>query len=172
VAIARALVLRPKVLLLDEAFSALDLSVRADVLNLLADLRATFGITYLFVSHDLSVMRSLTDEIAVMYLGRIVESGTSDEVFGHPQHPYTLALLAAVPVPDPVEARARRRIILTGDPPEPARESQGCVFRERCWKVQPICSEVTPALERRGRRGGAAACHFPEPSSLPRADIR
>lgn len=162
VAIARALVLHPRMLLLDEAFSALDVSVRAQVLNLLADLRQEFGLTYVFVSHDVSVIRSVADKIAIMYLGRVVELGSNAEVFGHPSHPYTQALLSAVPVPDPAAARGKRRIILKGEPPDPADPPSGCAFRTRCWKAQPACARAIPELIRPTSRGGEVACFFPD----------
>jgi len=161
VAIARALVLHPRVLLLDKAFSALDISVRAQVLNLLTELRKEFGLTYLFVSHDLSIIRSVADEIVIMYLGRIVEQGTNQEVFEHPQHPYTQALLAAIPVPDPRVRNRSKGTVLAGDPPDPARPPSGCAFRTRCPRAHPQCVETIPALERRNAEGGQVACLFP-----------
>ncbi len=162
VAIARALVLHPKVLLLDEAFSALDVSVRAQVLNLLSDLRRDFALTYVFVSHDLSVIRSVADEIAIMYLGRVVEQGSNAAIFERPAHPYTQALLSAVPVPDPAEARTKRRIILEGDPPNPSAPPSGCAFRNRCARARPVCADAVPALERRSPGGSLVACYFPD----------
>jgi peptide/nickel transport system ATP-binding protein len=165
-AIARALALNPKVIVLDEPVSALDVSVRAGVLNLLAELQSKLDISYLIVSHDLSIIRHIADEVAVMYLGSIVETGPIDQVFGSPKHPYTQALLSAVPIPDPKIERNRTRIILTGELPSPANPPSGCRFHNRC-QIRPLlpaasqekCSSVRPLLD--VIDGQTVACHFP-----------
>jgi dipeptide transport system ATP-binding protein len=148
IAIARALMLRPKVLVLDEPVSALDVSIRAQVLNLLVDLQRDFGLAYVFISHDLSVVRHVADDVMVMYLGRAVEHGTRAQVFAQPQHPYTRALLSATPVADPAarERRSERRIILRGELPSPFAPPPGCAFNPRCPIAMPACREAVPAL--------------------------
>ncbi|NIY72813.1 dipeptide ABC transporter ATP-binding protein [Marivivens donghaensis] len=157
IAIARALMLEPKVLVLDEPVSALDLSIQSSVLNLLIDIQERMGLAYLFISHDLSVVKHVADDVIVMYLGRAVEKGTKEEVFGNPRHPYAKALLSATPVADP-ELR-KERIKLTGELPSPLAVPPGCAFAPRCWKAQDKCRAETPKLD-----GGEhqAACFFPE----------
>ncbi|ARM87106.1 dipeptide ABC transporter ATP-binding protein DppF [Rhizobium sp. CIAT894] len=157
IAIARALMLRPKVLVLDEPVSALDLSIQAQVLNLLMDLQKEMGLAYLFISHGLSVVHHIADEVMVMYLGRPIETGPAAEVFARPRHPYTAALLSATPIADP--EREKNRIRLQGELPSPLKPPSGCHFNPRCWKAQDHCRQVSPEL--RGEGAQQYACHFP-----------
>ena len=157
IAIARALMLRPDILVLDEPVSALDLSIQAQVLNLLMDLQQEMGLAYLFISHGLSVVKHISDDVMVMYLGRPVEEGSAEAVFAHPRHPYTAALLSATPVADP--SRARTRISLTGELPSPLKPPSGCPFHPRCWKATDRCKAEMPELS--GDAGHRFACHHP-----------
>jgi oligopeptide/dipeptide ABC transporter ATP-binding protein len=160
IGVARALALEPRLIVLDEPVSALDVSVQAQIINLLDDLQDEFKLTYLFVAHDLSVVRHVSDRIAVMYLGKLMEVSPAEELYTKPIHPYTSALLAAIPIPDPEQNRRRERIVVSGEPPNPINPPSGCVFHPRCPRATQICREVEPPLARYAN-GHLAACHHP-----------
>jgi oligopeptide transport system ATP-binding protein len=160
IGIARALALEPRILICDEAVSALDVSVQAQIITLLAELKTRLGLSLIFISHDLAVVRHISDRIAVMYLGRIVETGTAEDLWDRPEHPYTQALLSASPEPDPRLARLHRRIRLEGEPPSPLDPPGGCTFHPRCWRVIDRCRQDPPVLEPRSDEPAhLTACH-------------
>ncbi len=160
IGVARALAIEPRLIVLDEPVSALDVSIQAQIINLLEDLQDDLGLTYLFVAHDLSVVRHVSDRIAVMYLGKLMEVSPAEELYAKPIHPYTAALLEAIPIPDPRENRARRRSVVTGEPPNPINPPSGCVFHPRCPHATAVCSSTEPPLTEYAN-GHVAACHHP-----------
>lgn len=165
IGIARALALKPKMLILDEPVAALDVSIQAQIVNLLMDLQAELNLAYLFIAHDLSVVRHISDRVLVMYLGRLVEEGAKRDLYQQPSHPYSQSLLSAVPVPNPKVRKSRRRIVLQGDIPSPANPPSGCNFHPRCFRAQEVCSTEIPQLASHDGLLTRTACHFPGPVS-------